>query len=40
MSHAQYIDYLSLNASLTEMDKRFRNARYQFPKCEPVYIKK
>ena len=27
--HAQHIDYLSLDGELTEMDKRFRNARYQ-----------
>ena len=29
VSHAQHIDYLSLDAELTEMDKRFRNALYQ-----------
>ena len=27
--HAQHINYLSLDAELTKMDKRFRNARYQ-----------
>ena len=27
--HPQHIDYLSVDTQLTEMDKRFRNARYQ-----------